>query len=395
MSRARDIANLINVAPSIYATDDEVAADYLSKVDAATDYVDKEEAQAPFRNLIINGAMQVAQRGTSTASITTTGYYTADRWAFINTTMGTWTQSVENDAPTGLGFVKSLKVLCTTADASPAAGDFMNVQQIFEGQNLQSICKGTSSAKQLTLQFWVKANVTGTYIARLGDGDNTRSVSAAYTIASSGTWEKKTIVFPADTTGVFDNDNNASLRLVFQLGAGSDRTSGTLQTTWASSVTADEAVGQTNLAAATDNYWQITGVQLEVGAVATPFEFKPIEQDLSECQRYYQQLSYWTGFGEGTTAIAAALPLIKSMRTGPAISKIVGSELTWRTNAATDGTSTAFTVTAGSSGTTGQNAGIWLLFTDLTGIVDNQAYFPRYLGGAIGSSFVVAVQAEL
>jgi hypothetical protein len=348
-----------------------------------------------FRNLIINGAMQVAQRGTSTASITATGYYTADRYQTNISSLGTWTQSVENDAPTGSGFQKSLKMLCTTADAAPAAGDFLLMQQRFEGQNLQSIKKGTANAQQLTLSFWVKSNVTGTYILDLADSDNSRVVSNSYIVNSSATWEKKTFVFPADTTGALDNDNNTSLSVRFWLGAGSDRTSGTLQTAWAAIVAANSAVGQENLAAATNNYWQITGVQLEVGAVATPFEFKPIEQDLSECQRYCQQLSYWTGFGEGTTAIAAALPLIKSMRTGPAISKIVGSELTWRTNAGTDATSTTFTITAGSSGTTGQNAGIWLLFTDLTGIVDNQAYFPRYLGGAIGSSFVVEVQAEL
>jgi hypothetical protein len=241
-----------------------------------------------YRNLIINGAMQVAQRGTSTASITTSSYYTADRWFSTLSGLGTWTQSVEDDAPTGSGFSKSLKILCTTANAAPAASNLLLINQRIEGQNLQAICKGTSSAQQLTLSFWVKSNVTGTYIAELFDVDNTRQVSAAYSIASSGTWEKKTIVFPADTTGAFDNDNANSFTVNFFLGAGSDRTSGTLNTTWASSTNANRAVGQTNLAAATNNYWQITGVQLEVGAVDTPFEFKPFAQDLQECQRYYE-----------------------------------------------------------------------------------------------------------
>jgi hypothetical protein len=257
------------------------------------------ELERPFRNLIINGAMQVAQRGTSTASITTGGYYTADRWRFEVGSLGTWTMSVENDAPTGSGFRKSTKVLCTTADAAPAASDNLLIQQRLEGQNLQAIRKGTSSAQQLTLSFWVKSNVTGTYIADLYDNDNVRQVSAAYTIASSGTWEKKTIVFPADTTGAFDNDNALSLFAFFWLGAGTDFTSGTLNTSWASATNANRTVGQTNLAAATNNYWQITGVQLEVGAVATPFEFKPFAQDLAECQRYYQK-SYTQTNNPGT-----------------------------------------------------------------------------------------------
>jgi hypothetical protein len=240
-----------------------------------------------FKNLVINGDMQVAQRGTSTASITIGGYYTVDRWLHTPSSQGTWTMSVENDAPTGSGFRKSAKVLVTTADASPAASDFVIFRTLFEGQNLQHIAKGTSSAKQITLSFWVKANVTGTYIAELYDNDNTRQVSASYTVNSSATWEKKTITFPADTTGAFDNDNELSLQLTFFLGAGTDRTSGTLNTSWASATNANRAVGQTNLAASTNNYWQVTGVQLEVGNTATEFEFLPADVELAQCQRYY------------------------------------------------------------------------------------------------------------
>jgi phage gp37-like protein len=257
-----------------------------------------------FRNLIINGAMQVAQRGTSVTGITAGGYLTADRWQTNLTTLGTWTQTVENDAPTGSGFRKSLKMLCTTADASPAAADLVRIEQLFEGQNLQSILKGTANAKQLTVSFWVKSNVTGTYVLRMFDEDNTRDVANTYTINSADTWEKKTITLPADTTGAFNNDNGRSAYLMWWLGAGSDRTSGTLATTWQSAVTANQAVGQTNLAAATNNYWQITGVQLEVGAVATPFEFKPFDQDLRECQRYYWRTTATSANGAICTAAA-------------------------------------------------------------------------------------------
>ena len=256
------------------------------------------------RNVIINGAMQVAQRGTSSASITTNNYYTADRWQTAVTTLGTWTQSQEADAPTGSGFRNSLKMLCTTADASPAAADILNVQTRFEGQNIQQFLKGTASAKPFALSFWVKSNVTGTYIAELIDSNNTRQVSASYTISASATWEKKTIIFPADTTGAFTNDNALSLSLNFWLGAGSDRTSGTLNTIWASTVTANRVVGQTNLAAAISNYWQVTGVQLEAGSVATPFEFENISDTLTKCQRYYWQL---TGSSSGFFGVNAGV----------------------------------------------------------------------------------------
>jgi hypothetical protein len=246
------------------------------------------------RNVVINGAMQVAQRGTSSAGITSNGYYTADRWVSDISTMGTWTSSVENDAPTGSGFRKSLKMLCTTADASPAANDVAGVYTGLEGQNVQQFLKGTASAKQFALSFWVKSNVTGTYIAELYDADNTRQVSASYSISASATWEKKTITFPADTTGAFDNDNGASIYAVFNLGVGSGRSSGTLNTVWNSVTSANRAVGQTNVAAAINNYWQITGVQLEAGAVATPFEVEDYGTTLAKCQRYFETQD-WSG----------------------------------------------------------------------------------------------------
>lgn len=241
----------------------------------------------PYRNLIYNGAMQVHQRGTSTASITASNYYTADRWSTALITLGTWTQSVENDAPTGSGFRKSLRMLCTTADASPAAGDVLGIDHVLEGQDLQRIAKGTASAQSLVMTFWVKANVTGTYIVSLYDNDNTRHVCKSYTISASGTWEKKEVSFPADTSGLFDNDNAASLYVRFYLAAGSNRTSGTLATTWASFTQANDAVGQVNLASAINNSWQVTGVQLETGSVSTPFEFLPYGDELARCQRYY------------------------------------------------------------------------------------------------------------
>ena len=304
-----------------------------SEVTNLSGYQTKALNQFANRNLVINGAMQVAQRGTSTAGITTEGYYTSDRMLFNVLTQGTWTQSVENDGPTGSGFVKSLKMLCTTADASPAAGDTLTLIHRIEGQNLQSIKKGTSAAEQLTVSFWVKSNVTGTYIVELGDADNTRQVSKSYTINASATWEKKTITFPADTTGAFDNDNGSSLSLLLWLGAGSDRTSGTLNSSsWNTTTNANRVVGQVNLAAATNNYWQVTGIQLEVGDTATPFEFKPYAQDLLECMRYLQvwkddNKSLYSGHYWSTTESAGTLPLKIQMRSAPTLTASSGGAI--------------------------------------------------------------------
>ena len=287
------------------------------------------------RNVIINGAMQVAQRGTSTASITTTGYYTADRISTTVSSMGTWTQSLETDAPTGSGLRNSVKMLCTTADASPAAGDIVSVHQYLEGQNVQQFLKGTSSAKQFSVSFWVKSNVTGTYILELFDYNNTRQVSASYTVSASATWEKKTITFPADTTGAFTNNNAAALGCNFWLGAGTTYTSGTLNTTWAANTNANRVVGQTNLAATINNYWQITGVQLEAGSVATPFEFEQISETLAKCQRYYYQNS------------------LHYMNLSPALANSYAARILFPTTMRTDATVTHYSA-SGLGGTSGQ-----------------------------------------
>lgn len=249
------------------------------------------------KNLLHNGAFQVAQRSVSVASISSaaSAYYTADRWAVDVANLGTWTQSVENDAPTGSGWRKSLKMLCSSADASPATTDTVKVFQAIEGQNLQSVLKGTTSAQQLTLSFWTKSNKTGTYIVELYDNDNNRHCSKSYTVTSSATWEEQSVTFPADLTGAFDNDTAGSLYVYFHLAEGPSQTSGTLATAWASYTAANQAVGQTNLGASNSNYWQVTGVQLEVGSAATGYEFKNYGTELAECQRYYAVLASGTG----------------------------------------------------------------------------------------------------
>jgi hypothetical protein len=251
---------------------------------------EKMKADVNFRNIIINGDMSIAQRSTSVASISTVGYYTIDRFKLTDASSGTWTQSQSTDVPTGQGFATSLKMDCTTADASPGSGDSLVLQQLIEGQNLQYLKKGTSSAESTTLSFWVKSNKTGTYICELRDVDNNRTISQSYTISSANTWEKKTITFAGDTTGALGNDNAESLRCNFYLNAGSDYTSGTLQTSWGGRTDANRAVGQVNLADSTANEWYITGVQLEVGTSASDFEFLPYDVNLQRCKRYFQRI---------------------------------------------------------------------------------------------------------
>jgi len=249
------------------------------------------ENQSAFKNIIINGDMSLAQRATSTSSITSDNTYpTCDRWKLRLTTLGTWTQSQSTTVPTGQGFAKSLKMDCTTADASPAASDRVFVKQAIEGQNLQYLKKGTSSAESTTVSFWVRSNKTGTYICELYDEDNSRSISKSYTISSADTWEKKELTFAGDTTGAFGNDNGDSLGLHFWLGTGTTYSSGTLNTSWGTATNANRAVGQVNLADSTSNEWYITGVQFEAGTTASDFEHIPFDMNGFRCGRYYQKV---------------------------------------------------------------------------------------------------------
>ena len=241
-----------------------------------------------FRNIIINGDMSIAQRGTSFAAVNDDDY-TLDRFKYdiSGTDVYQFTISQDTDVPTGQGFAKSMKFDCTTADASLDADNFAIIHTKIEGQNLQYLKKGTSNAESTTLSFWVKSNKTGTYIAELQDEDNNRVICKSYTVSSSSTWEKKTITFAGDTTGAFGNDNGSSLRVNFWLLAGTGFSSGTLATSWETRNNVDRAVGQVNLGDSTSNEWYITGVQLEAGTTASDFEFLPHDVNLRRCLRYF------------------------------------------------------------------------------------------------------------
>ncbi len=241
------------------------------------------------RNILYNGAMTIAQRGTSFTSLGgTAGVYSLDRMRFgFTMNSGRFTITQSTDTPNG--FANSLKIDVTTAESSLNAASGCAIGQFIEGQDVQQFKKGTSDAEQYTVSFHVKSNVTGTYIVELFDFDNTRQVSKSYTIDSANTWEKKTLTFPADTSGAFGNDNDKSLAVQWFFASGTNRTSGTLNTSWASSTDANRIVGQTNLFSSTDNELYITGMQLEVGSTATPFEHRTFGEELQLCQRYYYE----------------------------------------------------------------------------------------------------------
>ena len=325
-----------------------------------------------FRNIVINGDMSIAQRSTSVSSITGSGYNTVDRIHLLLNSLGTWTQSQSTTVPTGQGFATSLKMDNTTADASPSSGDYCIVRTKFEGQMLQYLKKGTSSAESLTLSFWVRSNKTGTYIAELYDADNTRNISKSYTISSADTWEKKTITYDGDTTGALDNNNALSLSINFWLGAGTDYTSGTLATSWASATNANRAVGQVNLADSTSNEWYITGIQLEAGSVATDFEFLPADVNLRRCLRYYTQVTqnhYFAGArANGTDSlIGGRFYTSVPLRAGPTID--AGTYLYYYGDAGNGGLTGSTTAVEYQRDDTGLS---FRLNSALSGVVDNE-----------------------
>ena len=306
-----------------------------------------------FRNIIINGDQSIAQRATSTSSITSTGYHTVDRFETNISSMGTWTQSQSTTVPTGQGFAKSLKMDCTTADASPAAGDQVVIEQKVEGQNLQYLNFGNSSAKSLTLSFWVRSNKTGTYCASLFNNDQSKWFSKQYTISSADTWEKKTLTYAGDTSNAFNNDNGTSLRCRFWLGAGSTYTSGTITSTWTteSGNEGSLASGQVNLADSTSNEWYITGVQLEAGTSASDFEFLPFDVNKNRCYRYCyveKLFSGSSGYGSSFAGyndanyIAFRVNPPQPMRIPPSSVTEVGDVNVWRGNTTHTGWSWGF-----------------------------------------------------
>ena len=240
------------------------------------------------RNIFQYGAMNVSQRSTSETGIGSGAvdtYKTLDRVGIAHgNTDGRLTMTQDGSGPSG--FANSLKLDCTTADTSIAAGEYMFLTQLIEGQNVQSFAKGTSDAKPFAVSFYVKGNASATYVCELYDGDNNRQISKTFSVTTD--WTRIELSFPADTTGALDDDNAVSLYLNIWLHAGSTFTGGTLNSSaWASNTNANRAAGISSFFDSTDRTFFITGVQLEVGQNPTEFEHEPVERTLAKCQRYY------------------------------------------------------------------------------------------------------------
>ena len=247
------------------------------------------------RNLIINGAMQVAQYGTSVAWAAN-GYLTCDRWNHtINNSAGRWTAKQTADGPDG--FRRCLELDVTTADTSIAANEHALIQYKWEGQDVQQLAKGTAGAKKFTVSFYVKGNGNATYMCEFFDRTNTRLTRQQFSVTSS--WTRVTLTFDNETSnGTLNDDNSHELDMMIWLHAGSDFTSGSYTAnTWSAQTNANRAVGISSLFSSTDNYFKITGVQVEVGDVATDFEHRSYGDELARCQRYYTVLGACSDHG--------------------------------------------------------------------------------------------------
>ena len=245
------------------------------------------------RRLTINGAMNVAQRGTSTTGVGdgTAGYLTVDRFRFQKAGSPTarYTMTQNSDSPDG--FSNSLKLEVTTADTSVGASEHQYIDQFIEAQDIQHLAWDTSSSgKSVTLSFYVKCSTAQTFAVDLINEDNSRYFNTTYAVSSANTWEYKTITIPADASNGFNDDNGRGLRIRWSLAAGSNLTDGSVSTAW--SGTQHTATNHENTwIGATGRTWQLTGVQLELGDTATPFEHRSYGDELRRCQRYTSIIS--------------------------------------------------------------------------------------------------------
>jgi len=279
------------------------------------------------RNMVINGGMNVAQRSASVTGIgASSGYFTVDRYAIqLGAGAGRLTMSQTADGPNGIS-ANCLKLDCTTADTSIAAGEYLGVWHKFEGHNVQRIGKGVAGAKQVTVSFYVKANATATYLLELEDADNSRTNGKLFPVTTD--WVRQELVFEADVddgSSPLNDDNGNSLVLAWYIHGGSNFTSGTLASGWENTTAANRLVGIDSFFSSTNNTLFITGVQLEVGPVATEFEQEDISTTLAKCQRYFQQIGATSNefpvsigylYNNGTRS-AHIIPLISAMRAVP------------------------------------------------------------------------------
>ena len=285
------------------------------------------------RNIIINGAMQIFQRSSATFnhnSTATANVYGLDRFQFQSSNLDELEGTITQVADAPVGFTNSMKWTTTEPESSVSAGELFDCSQKIEAVDLQQLLFGTSSAKKLTLRFHVKSSRTGTFGINVFKADSTaRQLTSTYTISSADTWEEKTIIIPADTDSgaTIANDNGEGLRITWHLAAGSSYTSANNALTWTNYADGGWAFGHAeNSVATTDNAtWQLTGVQLEVGSQATPFEHRSFGEELALCQRdYFQKIKgndepVGVGVYKNTGQIRVNVEFPTEMRSDPTV----------------------------------------------------------------------------
>ena len=284
------------------------------------------------RNIVINGAMQVAQRSTSVADLGAShnSYDTVDRFKLLtgsDATAGRFTMS-QSSVTDLAGLSNAIKLQCTTADTSIAAGEACVLSTVFEGQDLQKLLNTSTSTKAFTVSFYAKANESRAVAleVRTSHGTN-RQIAKLFTITSS--WQRFEFNVPAAASGMqFGNDTSNDLQLNWWQHAGSTYAGGTLSTDWEGATNANRAAGVGSLFASTSNFFEITGIQLEVGEQATPFEHRSFADELARCQRYYQKHGNETStyrylapaFCNSTSQAQGVLTLPVTMRAAPTTS---------------------------------------------------------------------------
>ena len=274
------------------------------------------------RNIVINGAMQISQRATSATGVGANNgvYPTLDRMKIVTlNSAGRLTMTQTADGPSG--FANCLKFDCTTADTSVAAGEIFVLQTGFEGQDLQQIKKGTSDAEKVTVSFYVKGNANATYGVELEDGDNSRYNSQAFSVTTD--WTRVTKTFAADTTGAFGDDNALSLSLNFWIHGGTTYSGGThAENTWHTTANQRMVNSATSFFDSTNRTFFITGIQMEVGSQATPFEHRSFGEELALAQRYYEISG---GTAEIVTNGWENIRYATAKRAGASLTTVIGS----------------------------------------------------------------------
>jgi len=272
------------------------------------------------RNMIINGDMKISARGTSFTGFGAAVNYSLDRFANYHSSDGAFTISQETSVvPTD--FTHALKILTTTADSSIAAGQRLIVFTRCEGNNVSHLNWGTSAAETVTLSFYVRSSITGTHGGAIGNGSDNRNYPFTYTISSADTWERKTITISGDQTGTWATGTGRSLQVVWGLGVGSTY-SGSAGA-WAAGDINSATGATTGVLGTLNATWYLTGVQLEVGTVATPFEHRSIGKELILTQRYYQTINpkvnaiYGAGYQNNSERISQVCRLGVEMRAEP------------------------------------------------------------------------------